>query len=212
MNHIRKPVQNIYLLLIAVIFFAACSSSRHVADGNWLLDKVNIEINDSTNKVAASELSTYIRQLPNHKMLWSMKFRLGVYNMSGSDTTKWYNRWIRKLGEPPVVYDSALMQSSIEQLEKAMVNKGFLYATASADTIRNDKKKKINVKYKIDAGVQYKIDSINYVFPDSVFRDIVMADSSRFIIRKGEPLDRSILETQRERITTLLKNKGYYGL
>ncbi|MCH5224239.1 MAG: BamA/TamA family outer membrane protein [Muribaculaceae bacterium] len=193
------------------MIFAACSSSRHVADGNWLLDKVNIEINDSTHKVDASELSTYIRQLPNHKMLWSMKFRLGVYNMSGSDTTKWYNRWIRKLGEPPVVYDSMLMMASVDQLEKAMVNKGFLYANASADTVRDDKKKKIRVNYKVDAGIQYKIDSISYVFPGSTFKSIIMADSSHFNVRKGDPLDRSMLETQREYITNLLKNKGYYG-
>lgn len=194
-----------------VLLSAGCSSTRHVGQDNFLLDKVNIEINDSTNTVKASEMSSYIRQLPNHKMLWSVKMRLGVYNMSGSDTTKWWNRWVRKLGEPPVVYDSTLMAASVEQLEKAMVNKGYLYAKASADTVRNDKSRKIKVNYNVDAGERYIVNNIEYVFPDSIFRNQVMEDSSRFVVRPGIPLDRSILETQRDLIATKLKNNGYYG-
>ncbi|MCH5232839.1 MAG: BamA/TamA family outer membrane protein [Muribaculaceae bacterium] len=196
--------------LTGLILLAACSSTRHVADGNYLLDRVNIEINDSTHSVNASELSTYIRQLPNHKVLWSMKLRLGVYNMSGQDSTKWWNKWIRKLGEPPVIYDSTLMAASIDQLEKAMVNKGFLYANARADTVTVGKKK-IRVKYHVDAGRRYIIDSLTYVFPDTVFRNLIMADSSRFVVREGMPLDRNLLESQREQIANFLKNNGYYG-
>ena len=207
----RKHSFYIVLYFILCVLISGCSSSRHVPQGDYLLDKVNIDINDSTRKVAASELSAYVRQMPNHKMLWSIKFRLGVYNMSGTDTTKWYNRWVRKLGEPPVVYDSALMMASVEQLEKAMVNKGYLHASVTADTIKNDDKRKIRVKYHVNADKQYIVDNVNYEFPDSTFRDIVMADSNQFIVRPGIPLDRGMLESQRDRIASLLKNQGYYG-
>ena len=190
---------------------SGCSSSRHVPEGSYLLDKVNIEVNDSTHRVNATELSSYIRQMPNHKILWSMKFRLGVYNMSGHDTTKWYNRWVRKLGEAPVIYDKQLMETSVEQLEKAMVNKGFLYASATADTIVDEKKRKIKINYKLNPGEPHIIDNIEYVFPDTTFRNIVLKDSSKFVVKKGEPLDRATLETQREIITNMLKDKGYYA-
>lgn len=203
-------IRNSFIIL-SVLILTACSSTRHVAEDNYLLDKVNIEINDSTKSVNATEMSTYIRQLPNHKMLWSIKMRLGVYNMSGNDTTKWWNRWIRKLGEPPVIYDSTLMAASVDQLEKAMINKGFLYADVSADTIRDDKKKKIKVSYKIDAGKQYSLNNIDYIFPDSVFRALILADSDHFVLRPGIPFDRSVLETQRDLIATRLKNNGYYA-
>ena len=188
-----------------------CSSTRHVPEGNYLLDKVNIEINDSSKTLDATELSTFIRQMPNHKMLWSVKFRLGIYNMSGNDSTKWWNKWVRKLGEPPVIYDSTLMAASVEQLEKALVNKGFLYASTSADTILNHSKKKVKVNYRINPGVQFTIDSIAYNFPDSIFKDLIMSDSSHFIVRNGSPLDRDMLETQRENIAAYLKDHGYYG-
>lgn len=182
-----------------------------MSEGDYLLDKVNISINDSSHRIAASDLTAYVRQTPNHKMLWSIKLRLGVYNMSGSDSTKWWNKWVRKLGEAPVIYDSTLMMASVEQLQKAMINKGFLYATVEADTLKNDKKKKIKVNYRINPGIQYVLDSIDYQFPDSTFQSIVMADSNRFIIKPGIPLDRNLLETQREQIANNLKNRGYYG-
>ena len=202
---------HIIFCFVTLLFFTGCSSTRHVPDDNYLLDKVNIALNDSTKKINVSELTSYIRQLPNHKMLWSVKLRLGIYNMSGNDSTKWWNKWIRKLGEPPVIYDSTLMAASVEQLEKAMVNKGYLYAQAEADTIKNDKKKKIRVNYKVKPGIQYMVNSVDYDFPDSTFRNLVMADSAHFIVRPGIPLDRSLLESQRERIASLLKNDGFYG-
>ena len=211
LNKIAFRYSNIIILIVLLVVLGSCSSSRHVPPGNYLLDKVSLEFNDSTKTVSATEMSSYIRQMPNHKMLWSIKFRLGVYNMSGKDSTKWWNKWVRKLGEPPVVYDSSLMATSVEQLRQAMVNKGFLYASAKADTVKNDKKRKIKVKYTIDAGVQYMIDSLAYEFPDTTFRNIVMADSNNFIVKKGKALDREMLETQRERIASLLKNQGYYG-
>ena len=201
----------IFSVFLLPFLIAGCSSSKHVPQGNYLLDKVNIQIDDSTHDVKASELSAYVRQMPNHKMLWSIKFRLGIYNMSGKDSTNWWNKWMRKLGEAPVVYDSMLMQASVEQLQKAMVNQGYLYAKASAHTEKDEQKRKIRVRYDVEPGQRYIIDNIDYQFPDSTFRDIVMADSGRFVVKPGMPLDRSMLETQREHIASLLKNQGYYG-
>ena len=77
-------------LAVAVAFLTilwGCSSSRHVPDGKYLLDEVKINLNDSTGRLNEQQLMSYVRMQPNHKMLWSTKFRLGIYNMSGNDTT-----------------------------------------------------------------------------------------------------------------------------
>lgn len=197
-------------MLSALIITGACSSSRHVAEGNYLLDAVKITINDSTGSLDEQEMATYLRQLPNHKMLWSMKFRLGIYNMSGNDTTKWWNRWVRKLGEPPVIYDSLLTATGSEQLLKAMINKGFLNAEVSTNTLIDENKRKLKVNYTLNPGEPYVINNIEYVFPDTTFRTLVMRDSSKFVVKKGDKLDRTLLERQREQITQLLRNNGYY--
>ena len=194
------------------LLLASCSSSRHVPAGSYLLDKVNIEINDSTKRIDATEMSAYVRQMPNHKMLWSVKFRLGIYNMSGNDSTKWWNKWVRKLGEAPVVYDSALMATSVQQLQKALINKGYLNAEVTADTIRDDKKRKVRVSYSLEPGEPHLIENISYSFPDSTFRNIVMKDSFKFPLRKGDLLDRGLLDVQRDVVTNILRENGYYGI
>lgn len=197
------------LLLAAVV--AGCSSTRHVPKGSYLLDEVKIHLNDSTGKLDKDELMTYVRNQPNHKMLWATKFRLGIYNMSGKDSTKWWNRWIRKLGEAPVIFDSLGTLSDAEQLHKAMVNSGFLHSKVKIDTVPDSKRRKMKVDYTLDAGAPYIIRNIDYKFPNDTLRELVMNDSLHFNVQPGDALDRNALEAQREHLTTMLRNKGYYA-
>ncbi len=191
---------------------SACSSSRHVPQGQYLLDKVKVDVSrDSTGTFTSEEMINYVRQLPNHKILWSMKLQLGVYNMSGRDTTKWWNRWIRRIGEAPVIYDPELALASRQQLQKALVNKGFLDAEVDMEVRQNERKRKAEVDYILVPGQPHIIDSISYVFPNDELHDAVMEDSAHFAIRRGDFLDRSLLDTQRDVIAGHLKNKGYYA-
>jgi len=201
------------VMCVALLFgFGGCVSSRHVPPGGYLLDKVSVSVCDSNRgDISEQEMLTYLRQQPNHKMFWSMKFRLGIYNMSGSDTTKWWNRWVRKLGEPPVVFDSALTEASVMQLRKALDNKGYLHARVEADTVFDTVKRKARVDYRLYPGDPYRVRSVDYSFSNDTIRDLVMADSDRFVVRAGDPLDRSLLESQREIITDRLRNSGYFA-
>ena len=201
------PLSAAALLALA----GACSSSRHVADGSWLLDKVEMVIDDSTKTLNKQDMLLYLRQQPNHKMLWSCKMQLGIYNLSGKDTTKWWNRWIRKIGEPPVVWDSTLTAAGTEQLRKAMVNKGFLHAEAYSDTLRDDRHKKMTVRYTLLPGAPHTVGSVAYEFEDTTLRGTVMADSLHFTVRPGDFLDRTRLDNQREVISSFMRNRGYYS-
>ena len=207
---VLKHISCVIIVLIALAM-SGCSSTRHLPTGTYLLDDVKIRLNDSTGTLNETEMMTYVRHQENNRMLWSAKLRLGVYNMSGKDTTKWWNRWIRKLGEPPVVFDYANSLSDAEQLRKAMINDGFLKASVSIDTIANHKKRKMKVYYNLHPGVPYVIRNIDYVFPNDTLKTLVMRDSSRMIVGLGDMLNRSDLEAERELITNRLKNRGYYA-
>ena len=112
------------MLSVAVaIIMWACSSTRHVPQGKMLLDEVKIVVNDSAS-IKQADLVNYLRQTPNHKVLGFAKLQLGVYNLSGKDSTKWYNNWLRRLGQAPVIYDQDMTTASERQLTQAMINKG----------------------------------------------------------------------------------------
>lgn len=200
----------VLLLVSAVALLWSCSSTKHVPTGEYLLDNVSIKVEDA-DKVSSSELYNYLRQAPNHKVLGGVKVQLATYNMSGSDTTKWYNRWLRRLGQAPVIYNPTLTTASANQLRQAMINKGYLETMVQVDTIRKDKKKKIDVTYTVKAGVPHRIATIDYQIPDTTIAEYVYADTARASIKPGDLFDINNLDAERTFITNRLRNRGYYA-
>lgn len=211
----RKNTDFILVVICCVVLavLCGCSSSRRVPKGKFLLDKVTITLDSTARRgeFDTEQLTAYLRQLPNHKMLWATKFRLGIYNMAGEDSTRWWNRLARNLGEAPVIYDSTLTATGVEQLRKVMVNKGFLDSKSSARLTPDTASRKMRVEYLLSPGEPHRIASIGYEFPNDTIRALIMADSTRLPARAGMPLDRDLLELQREYVTSRLRDKGYYA-
>lgn len=187
-----------------------CSATRHVPEGNLLLDNVEIDV-EGDKDVSSSELYNYLRQTPNHRVLGFWKLQLGTYNLSGNDTTKWYNRWVRRMGQPPVLYQQTLTDASARQLQLAMINRGYLGAQVEVDTLMKPDKKKIDVSYRIVTGEPHRISAINYEIPDTSVAQVIMSDSARFTVRKGDKFDRDNLDAERTLITRRLRDHGYYA-
>ena len=200
------PTGLLFLFIIAML--AGCRSTKYVPEGSYLLDKINVRV-DGENPFTNEELVTYLRQLPNHKMLWLTKFRLGIYNMSGRDSTKWWNRRLRALGEAPVIYDSLLTENGRSQLEQAFINKGYLGADVVVDTVRIGDRK-ISIDYVVTPGTAHHITSLEREYKDSHIESILASDTLRSALRVGDALDVTLLELERERLTSILRNNGYY--
>lgn len=203
-----------YILLItsamSILLLAGCSSTRHVPKGSYLLDKVKIEI-DGDDDVSSRELNNYLKQVPNHKVLGFWKLQLSTYNLSGQDSTKWYNKWARRMGQPPAIYSQSLTDASVRQLRQALVNRGYLEAEVIADTILMPEKKKIDVIYKITTGQPRRISSIAYEIPDTVIERIILEDSALFTLQPGSRFDRDMLDSERALITQRLRNQGFFS-
>lgn len=197
------------LFVLAAAVLAGCSSTKHVPDGEYLLDRVDIRVKDG-EEIRTEELYNFLRQQPNHKVLGFAKLQLATYSLSGRDSTKWYNRWLRRIGHAPVIYDPELTEASARQLRQALVNRGYMDARVVADTL-STKPKKMRVEYGIYAGKPHYIKSISYNIPDSAVRDIVLRDTAvTDEIEPGALFDRNRLDEERGRIVELLRNAGYY--
>ncbi|MDE5988014.1 MAG: BamA/TamA family outer membrane protein [Duncaniella sp.] len=207
----RKPqILIIVLSLCALIFMWSCSATRHVPAGKYMLDDVSIKISGD-KEVTSHDLVNYLKQSPNHEVLGFWKLQLGTYNLSGKDTTKWYNRWVRRMGQPPVIYSQSLTDASARQLQLALVNRGYLEAKVVADTLMFPTEKKIKVNYMVSTGEPRRIASISHEIPDTAVRRIIMSDSAQFTIRPGDRFDRDNLDSERALITQRLREHGYYS-
>jgi len=185
---------------------SACSSTKYVPDGDYLLDEVNIQ---SDNKeVKPADLNMYVRQQPNTKWFNLIKTQLYIYNMSGRDSTNWINKALRRVGDAPVIYSEDDTEHSRQEVEKAVRNLGYMGAVAEAKT--KTKGKKLSLTYKVTSGRPYKIRSISYDIPDQKIWNYMLTDSASTLLKEGMNLDINVLDQERSRINDLLQRNGYY--
>lgn len=206
----RRRLQWVFLqamAIVALLVVSSCNATKHIPDGKYLLNKVRIEVDD--NSFNKKELKNYLRQTPNHEILGGVKFQLAIYNWSGKDSTKWYNKWVRKLGQPPVIYDQSLTEASKSQLRLALINKGYMDATVEADTV--SKGKKMQVDYRIKAGEPHYINSLEYEIPDDTIRSLILQDSTKLLLKEKALFDRNVMEQERVGIADRLRYNGYFG-
>ena len=201
----------IAMALVLMAMLSSCSSTKHVPQGKLLLDKVKINIADRHDGVEPSQLANYLRQNANHRVLGGLKLQLAFYNMSGRDSTKWLNRWIQRVGTPPVIYDSTLTSASAEQIHTALINRGYMNNTVNYRVATDSVKRKARVDYDVTLGEPYYIRSISYDIPDEELSDLILADTSRFVVHKGDLLNFNRLNEWRQQITDDLRNHGYYA-
>lgn len=195
------PVVALLLLLLS-----GCGSTKYVPDGKYLLNKYQIKT--ESKKVNPEELITYVKQKPNKKIL-GLKFHLSVYNLSRENKNNWWNRWLRTIGEEPVILDDFQTNKTRGQLELYLKNKGYYNAEVS-DTVFY-KRKKAKVVYRMELFEPYLIRDVKYKFEDQSLEKYILPDTSFCLLKRGENFDVNVLSAERERLERLLKNRGYYN-
>ncbi len=197
------------LAVLGCLLFSACSTTKFVPEGKYLLNKAHIKVKD-TKAVTSSDLNDYLRQKQNTEILGFWKLQLDIYNTAPADTTTKGNKWLaknaHKVGEAPVIYDEDLTRVSMEQLGQTMRNKG--YFNAVVDTQKVYKKKKVNLTYIVTANEPYTIRKYNVDIDRPEVRAI--ATNSNCLIKNGMQFSADVLDRERQRIATKMHNEGYF--
>ena len=197
----------IFLLLIALL--ASCTVTKFVPDGQYLLDKVEVKSDTNALGVNPSEMRQLVRQRGNSRWFSAAKLPLATYSLSGRDTTKWLNRFLRSIGEPPQLYDSASTRASMDILQTQLQNMGYL--RASVDVYNKIKGKKLVTTYLLHPRQPYFINKVDYDIRDSAIAVVLnLADSTRRGLKSGMMFNVANLDNERSRISKYLTNRGYY--
>lgn len=195
--------------LVCVVLFVSCSSTKYVPEGGFLLDDVNVKIERNKGRINVGELRSYVRQQGNSRWFSTFKVPLGTYSLAGRDSTKWINRALKSMGEPPVLYDSVKTKLSCRDLRSKMFGDGFLDASVYANT--SSKGKKIDVTYIVNPGGRYSVRNVRYDIKDSVIAEFLGHRGSLANgLRPGMLFSITSLDQERKRIVDILANNGYY--
>ena len=200
------------IIAVGMIFllFSSCASTKYVPDGSYLLDEVKINVKENVS--SESDLMQYLRQRPNFKAFGLFRIYMGVYNLSGRDTSKRINRKLKSIGEAPVIYDPYLTFQSEKELQKKMKQKGYMDAQVTSSV--EFRKKKAKVTYDITPNKPYIIGEIKNNFNIDSKIDSIMKERGGWTnskIKTNNLFDIDVLDDERERIATYLRRRGYYN-
>jgi outer membrane protein assembly factor BamA len=192
--------------ILPALLFASCSVTKSVPEGSYLLDEVKVKTDNKS--VKPSVLRNYVRQNPSGEWFGLVKTQLWLYNLAGSDSTRWYNKLFRKIGDAPVIYSESSTRRSEEEITKAVRNMG--YIRASVESTTTVKKKKLKLLYRVTTNKPYCIRTLTYHIADTVIAGYMAKDSAGILLKEGMIFDVNTLDAERQRITNLLTNNGYY--
>ena len=202
----RRFSANIAFTLMLSLL-ASCSTVKIVPEGEYRLKKNSVFIPVSS-KIKESDLMSYIRQKPNSEFLFGWNPFLSIYNWSDGTGSGW-DRFVTRLGQAPVIFDSALVKKSNENISSHLESLGY-YNSKVKDSVTL-KNKLASVTYTVYPGKRYLISDISYNITDDSIKSFVLKDTSSSLIKTGKYLSEKQLETESERITAKLRDAGYYN-
>ena len=203
-----------YIVIVITGYFllAACSSTRHLPEGDKLYTGAAIDVNGTATvrekKVLQEDLGGLTRPRPNSKFL-GFRFKLNIYNLfRNKKENSFWGRIRAKNGEPPVLLSQLDLQKNVRVLQSHLENKGYFRAKVSGDTIIRGKK--AHARYNAEAGAQYKIAAVQFPADSNVLSSTIIASSKETLLIPGKPFDLDVIKAERIRIDGYLKERGFY--
>lgn len=218
----RKDMKRLILYIIGVAFLSACSTTKHLPEGEILYtgQKPMIVENCSTTPVgetAMEEIEAALATAPNNSFFGSstvripFPFGLWVYN-GFVKYEKGIGRWIfNKFAAKPVLLSSVNPDIRQKAASNLLRDYGYFNGTVSYQTFIDPKDSlKAKLQYTVDMRNPYVIDTVTYHgFSERTLR-IMEASRRRSLISPGEQFNVLDLDGERTRISDLLRNVGCY--
>ncbi|SNC62869.1 Outer membrane protein assembly factor BamA [Hymenobacter gelipurpurascens] len=134
---------------------------------------------------------------------------------------------IMRLGEAPVIYDSALTRASVGQMETFLKSKGFFRSGVSATDIVPTKlfspfriftlrspfhtePRRVTVVYRVQENEPFHYSQLDYDIQDTAVARRVLLSLPQSLLHVGDQYDEETIGNERGRIEDLLKNQGFY--
>ena len=224
-------------LLFFILVISSCSPTKYLKEDEYFFEGYKIEADDK--KVLDYSPQDYVKQKPNKKIMGLDIYPYAsIYNMvdpvkQEKREEKWqpgeeemnrkrlekgkepkekfrWTRWLRKIGEAPVIYNSVQTHKASQQITSLLKNKGYFNAKTTDSTKLDKIKKKASVKYKIKAGTPYTINDYKDSIIDPEVAKLLQSYFKTSQIRRGENVDVSYFDVERQKITDLMLENGYY--
>lgn len=209
------------VLLPALAMLWSCSTTRRLGKDDILytgVKKIAISVPDSVKEAPglAGSVKNAVNVAPNNSLIspyirYPFPIGLWVYN-NWSNPPKGFKHWLyEKLVAEPVLISDVRPEVRVEMIDQILDNNGYFRGHADYELVQGKNKKKASIRYNVETGPEYKLDSI-MLLPDTcrLYHLIDSVASRSSYLQKGMRYDTDSLNAERMRIANAVRNHGYY--
>ncbi|MDR2146934.1 MAG: BamA/TamA family outer membrane protein [Tannerella sp.] len=215
-------IVNCQLSIILLWLLSSCSTTSHIPGGEQLytgirnikiVDKDSVNVSDSL----LLELETALSVPPNNAFLGSARVRtpiplgLWVYNATVDKKGK-FNEWLYNwLGKKPVLISGVNPDTRAKIAKNVLRSSGYFSGNVSYSVIPDKKDSvKAQISYDVTFNQPYFIDSVEYLRMQNRGDTLLKLKESERLINRGDIFSINRMEAERERISSIMRNNGYY--
>jgi len=124
-------------------------------------------------------------------------YHLGIHN------------FLKKTGEAPIIFDQKSTDRSLSRLQSYYFDKGYfnLKGNYKIDTVGN---KKAVVKYTINKGNSFILDTINVNIKTPILDSLYLTNKNLAFLKSGKQYNKIDFDAERNRVTAHFRNNGAY--
>ncbi len=213
--------RNSIIISLSVLLLVSCSMTKNIPEGDQLftgLTKIayDHQANDSNFTSAQTEVEAALATAPNGAIFGSsyhrLPFSFGVsvwnhYQGSESGFGKWM---LKSFGKQPVLMSWVNPQLRAQVAQSVLRNHGYFNGRVAYDVVQQKNPKTAKIGYTVTPGRLYRLDSVGYFGFPAHADSLIKSTQPEALIHKGDPFEVARLDAERNRISTLLRNNGYY--
>lgn len=198
-----KRLTYLIMLFWLGVMTMGCRVTRHIPEDSAVVSHSEIRIDG--RKTDQSQLRMAMAQRPYHRTFGFLPVSTWIWH---NDTTTFWHRLRNRLGTAPELYDQAKTRRSERAMRRVMQQQGYLDAMVTHRTWVKDKK--VSVTYDIRSNTPRRLQTITYETSDTALEQLLASTQTATHLREGQLLDHSQLESERQRITSLFREHGYW--
>lgn len=134
-----------------------------------------------------------------------------VDRLGESFMVRGYSNLLERIGEPPSVIDTSKTRKSAEKLQAYYGSKGYFNNTTDYSLELSKRKKRAEIKYVVNKGKAYFIDSVQQKIPSTDLDSLYQLHRMGSLVKRAQQFDLNNFNSERRRLTTLFRNSGVYN-
>ena len=210
-----------FYLFTLLLLLSSCSMTKNIPEDDQLFTGLkaityeDYEQNDNFTKTQ-EEVEAALATAPNGSLFGSSYYRMpfsfgvSVWNQF-SEKKSAFARWMTKsFGKQPVLMSWVNPELRAMVAQSVLRNHGYFNGQVSYENITMKNPKTAKISYQVKPGRMYMLDSVSIVGFPAEADSLIQSTMDETYVKKGDAFVVSNLDAERQRISAMLRNNGYY--